>query len=488
MSNIDLRFYLSIFLRRFPYFIAIVILVSAAGLALAYVLPPVYRADARILVESPQISTDLVRSTVPAEIVKQLQVIELQMMTRENLLALADKLHLYSDRPNFSANDIVDDMRSRATIEPIRFDTPRGSDGATAFSVSFKAKNPIVSADVVNEFVKLILQRNVRFRTDQASDTLSFLQQETEKLSVKLNEIEAKILAFKNDNRDALPENLGFRRTQQINFQDRLLQLEREEASLREGRSRLVQIFASTGRISNASMSPAEQTLEQFRRILTEQRAVFSETSPSIVALQSQISALERQIQTEAASGTDSTGGRRRPLEMDMQLAEMDRRLTLIAQEKTALKQDLAELNQSISATPSNEMALNALERQRQTIQTQYNMANARLADASAGQQIELRSKGERLSVLELATPPQRAIGPNRLGIAFGGLVAGVALGLGFIVLLELLNKTIRRPIELVEMLEIQPLATIPYIRTRGEAHSRSLMLLPATLRRTLRI
>ncbi|MBF9233919.1 GumC family protein [Microvirga alba] len=488
MGNIDLRFYRSIFLRRFPYFIVIALLVSAIGFGIAYVLPPVYRADARILVESPQISADLVRSTVPAEMIKQIQVIELQMMTRTNLLALADRLGLYRERPNLSANDIVDDMRSRTTIDPVRFETPRGADGATAFSVSFKAQDPVVSANVVNEFVKLILQRNVRLRTDQASDTLSFLQQETEKLSGKLNELEGKILAFKNENKDALPENLAFRRTQQINLQERLLQLEREEASLRDGRSRLVQIFASTGRVSGTtSLTPAEQALEQFRRILTEQRAVFSDRSPSILALQSQIAALEKEIQSEP-SGADASIGKRRPLEMDMQLMEMDRRLTLIAQEKTALKQDLAELNQSISATPSNEMGLNALERQRQNIQAQYNMASARLADASTGQQIELRSKGERLSVLELATPPQRAIGPNRLGIAFGSSVAGVALGLGFIVLLELFNKTIRRPIELVEMLDIQPLATIPYIRTRGETHSKGLVFLPATLRRTLRI
>jgi polysaccharide biosynthesis transport protein len=36
-------------------------------------------------------------------------------------------------------------------------------------------------------------------------------------------------------------------------------------------------------------------------------------------------------------------------------------------------------------------------------------------------------------------------------------------------VLLELLNRSIRRPSELVSQLGIQPFATIPYIRTRRE-------------------
>jgi len=42
-------------------------------------------------------------------------------------------------------------------------------------------------------------------------------------------------------------------------------------------------------------------------------------------------------------------------------------------------------------------------------------------------------------------------------------------LGLGLIVLLEILNKTIRRPAELVQLFQAQPLATVPYIWTASE-------------------
>ena len=39
----------------------------------------------------------------------------------------------------------------------------------------------------------------------------------------------------------------------------------------------------------------------------------------------------------------------------------------------------------------------------------------------------------------------------------------------GLIVLLEMLSRTIRRPMDLVQMFDAQPLATIPYIRTAFE-------------------
>ena len=65
MGQLDLKFYLSIFLRRLPYFLVIAAFISAIGIAVASILPPIFRSSATILVESPQIPDELARSTVP---------------------------------------------------------------------------------------------------------------------------------------------------------------------------------------------------------------------------------------------------------------------------------------------------------------------------------------------------------------------------------------------------------------------------------------
>lgn len=487
MGNFDFRFYRSIFLRRLPYFLAIFLGVSALGFGIASSLPPIYRADAKIIVESPQISADLVRSTVPAEIVKQLQLVQLQMMTRPHLLALADQFGLYRNQSEASENDIVDDMRSRMSIDPIRLDAPRGSEAATAFVVSFKAKDPVLAADVVNEFVKLIIKKNVDARGEKASETLRFFQQETERLGNRLGQLEGEISQFKNQNKDALPESLSFRRTQQLNLQERLMQLSREESSLRESRSRLMRLLAGAEPVPNAgTLTPAEQTLTQLRKVLTEQRTVLADQSPGIVSLRTQIAALEKTIQAERASRSGPEAGKGGPSDMDVQLMDIDQRLELIGKEKASVEKNLADLIRSIDATPANEASLNALERQYQNVQSQYNVASGRLADASTGERIEMRSKGERLSILELAAPPQRPVGPKRFAIVAGSAVAGLTLAFGLVILLEFLNKSIRRPIELINALEIEPLATIPYIPTVGEARSRKLALIPSVLRRNI--
>ena len=71
---------------------------SAIGLAVASILPPVYRATARMLVETPQIPGNLAQSTVPVNAIEQIEIIQQRLMTRANLLGLADRFDIYADR------------------------------------------------------------------------------------------------------------------------------------------------------------------------------------------------------------------------------------------------------------------------------------------------------------------------------------------------------------------------------------------------------
>jgi succinoglycan biosynthesis transport protein ExoP len=157
------------------------------------------------------------------------------------------------------------------------------------------------------------------------------------------------------------------------------------------------------------------------------------------------------------------------PSELDLELAPIDARLEFIAAEKAMIEETLAELDASIQQTPSNEMVLGGLERELEAIQRQHEEAVASLGQAQVGERIEVLSKGERFSLIESPTLPTGPVGPKRELIAAAGLVGGIASALGFIVLIELLNRSIRRPVDIVNGLGIQPLVTVPYIRTRQE-------------------
>ncbi|HWK68753.1 MAG TPA: Wzz/FepE/Etk N-terminal domain-containing protein [Rhizobiaceae bacterium] len=466
MGDLDLRFYLSILWRRSPYAIAIAVLVSAIAVVAAIMMPEVYRASGKILAEAPQIPANLARSTVTTDVAGQLQMLQQQAMTTDNLVALARKLHVYgNDADKLSNEDIAEDMRARTIFEPLPLDALQGPQGTTVLTVSFDAGNAALAADVVNELVAFILGSSMRQRTDRAGDTLRFFTNEVDRLKSELTRIEANILKFKNDNRDTLPDTLDFRRNQQVNLQEKLMILEREEAELRSRRSKVVQAYESNGLVANATpVTPEQQMLQDLNRALSDQLAIFAENSPNIQALRKRIAAIQASMRENSKPTVSGAETRKTLSPLDLQLSDIDDRLTYIEQVKPGLEQNLADMARTIAATPQNATTLNALERNRDNILTQYNAAVASLAEASTGQQIEMRSKGVRFSILEPAVPPESRLSPNRKRIAALGVLGAGGLGLGFIVLLELLNKTIRRPIELTQALQIQPLATIPYI------------------------
>ena len=78
---------------------AIAVLISAIGLTIAFILPPSYQATARLLVESAQIPGDLAQSTVPVNAVEQIEIIQQRLMTRANLISLAERFDIYADAP-----------------------------------------------------------------------------------------------------------------------------------------------------------------------------------------------------------------------------------------------------------------------------------------------------------------------------------------------------------------------------------------------------
>ncbi|MCO5062898.1 MAG: Wzz/FepE/Etk N-terminal domain-containing protein [Rhizobiaceae bacterium] len=464
MGDIDLKFYASLLLRRLPILVGAAAVCTVLAVAVALLIPKTYEASARLVVEAPQIPAEMVRTTAPTNAVEQLQIIEQEIMTRDTLLGLAKRHGVYDAYLKVDENDIVDDMSSRLRFKQLELDSARDS-AATVFSISFRSKSPVQAADVVNDVVSLVLERNVRLRTERAADTQRFFNQEVDRLSRELAGLDKQILEFKNANKDALPDSLDFRHNQQSSQQERLAMLEREEASLRSRRENLVQIFQQTGRVATGPVSPEQQLLDDLNRALSEQLSIFSEDSPNVMSLRKRIADLQKSLKEKSEKGE----GKKGMSELDLQLADVDERLQFLTNEKASIRKNLEHLAETIAATPTNETALNSLVRARDNTQLQYNTAVAKLAEASAGEQIELHAKGGRLAVVERAVPPVDAVSPRRKLITALGLVGGGGLGFAFIVLMELLNRTVRRPSELAAIIPGQPFVTLPYIPQPGE-------------------
>jgi uncharacterized protein involved in exopolysaccharide biosynthesis len=484
MGNIDLNFYWSVFMRRLPYFLVIAVLLASLGIAVAMVLPSSYVSEGRMLVERPQIPGELAESTVPIDPYEQIQIIQQRIMTRTNLLELADRVGLYEDTPEMTASQMASDIAGR--IEFIGFEPDetqqRGLPGATIIAAAFWGPTPQIAASGANALVSLILEENVRMRTSRAGDTLDFFDTEVKRLEEALEEQSRRISEFKTANVEALPDSMATRRAQQERENQRLLELEREEAGLRNQRDTVIWLFERTGRASSLGpLSPEEQELDALRSELIQKRAVYSATSPQIRMLENRLAALEglveEQQEQRVAPGLDGSIGSAMS-ELDVELAPIDARLDFIAEEKAAIERQLDKLNSSIVATPANEMVLGGLELEMESLERQHTQAVANRSQAAVGERIEVLAKGERFTLIEPPTEPNGPAKPRRKLIAAAGVIGGIGAGLGFVLLMELLNRSIRRPVDLSDGLGIQPFATVPYMRTVGERRWRLNLIL----------
>ena len=482
--NLDLRFYLQRFWRRFPWFVIIMAVVSAIGITLSVVLPPVYRAQAQLLVESPSIPTDLAASTVATGAPEALQIIQQRLLARANLLDLAQRLSVYDGQSLMTPDKIVEDMRRRPTIG-----LPVAKAAADFVTVSFAAPTAQLSAQVTNDLVTQILQENVSLRTETAGETMDFFQQEVDRLGTELGQMGSKIMVYKSARKDALPDSLDFRRTRQAQQQERLLQLEREMSALKERRDRLTEIYQATGNVGQpaAPTTPEEAQLRDARNQLNNAMTLYSPQHPTVVALKARVAALEGVVNAQAGAVPDAgTAGEPRPsdasIAFKLQMADIDGQISFDADQKAQIETELVALKATIEATPGNAIELDALQRDYDNAQIQYNNAVARLGAAQTGDRIEALSKGQRITVIEQAVVPNAPASPNRQLIAIGSVLGGLALGLAFVFLIEVMNRAVHRPADLVSKLGIQALATVPYIYTRGEVFRRRMMVVSVVL------
>ena len=124
---IDLRFYWSLLMRRLPVMLALLIICSVFGAVWAIRAPSTYSTSARLLVENPRILESRDSGTDSAG--EMLQVIEQQLLTRANLIDVANKLNVFGENSPLSVDEKIAQMRAGTRIT-----RSGGRDAAVSFN------------------------------------------------------------------------------------------------------------------------------------------------------------------------------------------------------------------------------------------------------------------------------------------------------------------------------------------------------------------
>ena len=465
--------------RRIGILVGVVVAgVLLSGFA-AYILPPVYESSARILVESQQIPTALARSTVTASAAERLQLIQQRLMTRDNLLRVIDEIGLFKRRDDMTVSEKIEALREATTIKPIavnRRNRARRNDRAiSAFVITVSFNNPNQAAKIANEFVTTVLDQNLRTRTERASETLDFFQKEEERLSTELAAIETEITRYKQENETALPDSLDFRRAEISRLANNDQQLDRRLLELEEERGALEKVLNGEEDATVESGTGKGRELVRLETLLTQKRAIYSENHRDVRRLKAQIAALEGERTASADTANDSSGEDTRTSEIEGKIQLLNTQITLLKDQKAEIEKKRKAYEESIQKTPTVEMTLRGYFRRHSDTQDQLKAIVRKRADAETGERLELNQQAERFELIENATAPEKPVSPNRRKILVMGSGVSLALAVALAFLVEILNPAIRSSAQMERILDLRPVATIPYITTASERRKQRL-------------
>lgn len=497
--------------RRFLYFLLPVLIVAPLGVLAVMLLPAQYSAKGTILVESQQIPTEFVRSTINSYAQERIQTIRQRVMTRNRLLEVADDYSLFPRSLGLSESERVKLMRDRLNVQLITtsFNRNSGRDGTIAFTVSYTDRSPDKAFLVANKFMTLFLDEDVRARTAGASNTTEFFEKEAARLRETVANIEERISKYKNENTDALPEHLNMN----------LDMLERARRDLSSARSSIVQLeeekrFLETQLISGtgADNSLANE-LARLEAELARLRATYQDSYPEVKAKRDEIAAIKRQmapgkeiqnlrealaaaeaklsaveraeepdqdaikqaeadveaarialsdkISYESRKGTTDIAG----IQLEGRIAVIGNRIRMLNKQADAAQQQIADLETRVARTPDVERGLTALTRDYDNVFREYQEVLAKQQDAQLAENLEVNQQAEKFSILEPALRPDKPSSPDRPKLIVLALFAALAAGGAAAFAVEMMFSTIRGRAHVSKLIEGHPIAVIPYIQ-----------------------
>jgi uncharacterized protein involved in exopolysaccharide biosynthesis len=305
-QSLGLSHYFRIAKKRALYFIVPFTVVLLLGAFIAAIQRPIYHAEGKVLVESQEIPTDLVKPTVTDTANERIQVIQQRIMTRDNLLALANKYGMFArERQWMSGTQLLDLMRERSKFELVDITSGRAGASTIAFTVSFEYENPEITSRVTNDFLTLILNEDARNRTNRATETTGFLTRESQRLQGELTAVEGQIAESAARTREKTVE----------------------------------------------SMDPAKLQVVELTRVkeeLAQKRSIYSDAHPIVTALKKKVAAMEQLV---AATPSQA------PVQADSGMVELERRQLAIALslQDTNKKLDAARLGEKLERDQQSE-------------------------------------------------------------------------------------------------------------------------------------
>lgn len=474
-SEMNINDYINVIKRKLTIVVIFFVIAFVITVSYALYLPPVYESTGTILIKSQEVQPADVNQKFAAERFEAMKKI---VLTNEALVNLAKKYKLFEldETTPVSSEAMVEIskiMRLKTKVELLQVDSGGwGRKDSIAFQVTANLDSPEKTFNVANDLIKMFMTENESASQAKALETAEFFGREAEAKKKLLEGIENEIADFKRTHANALPQSLNVQATT-LDRLDADLRASQREQSIAESELRSLEISLESARSgldmdTGTTGTVVESELDRLKAELAKQSLIYSDSHPSIRALDRKIKALEDK---EAVSGpvaaapklTKNQSALVSKLEAQVDAAKA--RVKSLEREQAAIRDRINRTQGLVFQGAQSEGVLGALERKYETAKDDYTQAKAKYDNAKLEKSIQLEHKGERFELVEAPILPETPIKPNRILLIALGFVASLVGAAGIAVLIEALDGKVRGLDNIAEIIKLQPMATIPYIK-----------------------
>lgn len=466
----DVEDYVDILRRHRSWILGPAFLGLVAGVVTAFLWPDSYLAKGMIRVVPPQVPSRLVQTNISEEMTARINTVYQNIISRPSLLNLIQTHNLYPDeRKKLPTDDVIEQMKQAigmGLVESLSRGSGAFRQNVSAFTVTFSYSDRRLAQKVCQEIITRFTDESIKSRTAMSEGTTTFLKDQYEVVKRELDDIDARIAAFKSRNIGELPEQeqMMFSRISAMDAsiqaaggqisraQQDKLQMESQLRDLREQAQSLAQPVAETtaqGPVRNERLIEVDRDIERAEATLTAMRESYKESHPDVQRVMGYIQTkkkLREQVlrETEAAH-TDAAGKPKMVVSAANQarLREVNSAIVRVQAALQAKDVEIQDLERQINDTkarlrtaqsrlensPGANQEYLQLIRDRVLSLARYEEMGKKMQDSSMATDLMTRGQGEMLEMLEQPVMPDEPYAPKRPLIISLGLVIGLGLG-----------------------------------------------------------
>ena len=473
--------YLSVARRRMWWFVMPLVVCIALGAVAVKVWPKKYLSRAQIGMQSPTLSPDLLRGVSSMDPAERQRAVEQLLLSPTVLERVIREEKINPAKPPADvAAWLRDNLAKNIEVPPPlglngRPDPTRGID---MFYIGYTDREPGRAQKILNRVATVFVEENSRLIANRAENSAEVLESQTNESRARLNDLENKLRAKKQNFVGRLPEQIGAN-VQMVNgarsqFESISMQIRSEQDRLSMLESQLDQMRQGVGAESLTSSAiaasqAAQKRVDDLEAQLASDRALgYTDKHPDVQRLQREIKQARADL---VASKTEGPTNREETLKTDplyrakVQERDMAKLHIKELQNASAVAQrQIGEYQSRVESAPAVEQELASLDREYAAEKLRYADLSTRLANARVAEDAARKQGGERFSILYPASLPEDPIEPQPLRIMAIAVVAGLVLGAVGAIGREFLDRSVHDSRALENEFEVPVLGEIPRI------------------------